>query len=350
MFKSVPVIAMQTAHIATPPHLDGTEADTLMLELVRRYADPERYGDLPRQSFLNAFYDLIDLVNQRTKAEMVTILCRMQRTPRAVAHYLSLEPVEIGGQMLLHSPSLGNLDLLRIAHAGTHQHKALIAERRAAHDCAYEAAASVQIEQADDRVGDRTDNRHADTSAAILKAAARGGRLTASNDAARQTSSSGDHTPRRPLDIGDFRRSLHQAARDEDEAAIVRLLGARFDLSYDVVTRITNDPSGDAFAVLLKSDETPAAEAHRLQILLFDTVGSDTANAIRAMRVYEALTVEECRRSVASWRKPALPSQSDHEPAPRRESHAEAMLDRYGSAANADRPAQVDIEHRRYAF
>ena len=121
---------MQHAKVSNAPHLDSSEADTLMLEVARRYAAPERYGDLSPQQFLNAFYDLIDLVTQRTKAEMSVLLCRSERTPRAVAHYLSLEPIDIGGRMLMHSPSLGNLDLLRIAHAGTHDHKALIAQRR----------------------------------------------------------------------------------------------------------------------------------------------------------------------------------------------------------------------------
>ena len=146
--------------------------------------------------------------------------------------------------------------------------------------------------------------------------------------------------------------AIYRAACDEDDDGVVQALSSRFSLPSTVVDRIMNDQNGDALAVLLKSDETPAAEAHRLQILLFDAIGSSTNNAIRAMRVYETLTVAECRKSVCAWGGRGTDTAPISAPAPneRRDSHAEAMSNRHGSVANADRPAQVEIEHRRYAF
>ncbi len=327
---------MQPAKISTAPHLDSSEADTLMLEVVRRFAAPKRYGEVSPRQFLNAFYDLIDLVAQRTKAEMSAILCRSARTPRAIAHYLSLEPIDIGGQMLMYSPSLGHLDLLRIAHAGTQEHRALIAKRR--------MRDGASVDHAPD----------ANANDAILQAAARGGRLGETKTAAIPARAQTDLPQPTQISAGEFRLAIHQAARNEDEDAIMQLLCDRFGLDRKIVAKVVDDENGDALAVLLKSDETPASEVHRLQILLFHAVGSSTTNATRAMRVYEALTVEECRVSVASWKQIAAErSQSvapANTPAPRRESHAEAMLDRNVPTANADRPAQVEIEHRRYAF
>ncbi len=276
---------MQPAKVSSAPHLDSSEADTLMLEVVKRFAAPERYGEVSQRNFLDAFYDLIDLVTQRTKAEMASLLCKSERTPRAVAHYLSLEPIAVGGRMLMHSPSLGNLDLLRIAHAGTQDHKALIAKRR--------AQDATRVDQATVAI----------TSDAILQAAARGGRLGDTLSAPIRVSAPANVPRHSTLDASAFRHAMYQAARNEDEDGVTQALCDRFGLDRVTVGRVMEDQNGDALAVLLKSDSVPASEAHRLQILLFHAVGSNTANAVRAMRVYDALTVEECSISVASWQR-----------------------------------------------
>lgn len=316
------------------------ECDDCLLVATDRFCAHDTHDRLTRTQFEEAFTLLANRVRAQTLQVIARSLAAEPATPRFVAIALALEAFPIAEPMLHRSTTLGQLDLLRVAHLKGGSHAAAIATRsdvghalertlRAMGDAGVNAAladnpvlapitvtrtpvleaqpeAAVRAEEPAPlpapapAKGVETDQTgeparpvgNARATQALLEAAARGGRLTVERQRP---------APEEPQEA--FAVALEAAVRRGKRGAAMRLLQSRMGLSRETVETVMEDSGGDTLCVAMKAMDVEAAVAGRILLLAFPQIGLSVHNAQRSMRLYKRLTTEGCAAAVAQWPK-----------------------------------------------
>lgn len=116
------------------------KAGKLFVESCERFLGNKEGRTLNGEQLLVAAENLFPHLNSAAKKAASKLLADHPLTPRAIAIWLAMEPIEVGGAMLSRSPVLGQLDLMRIAKTCGNAHARCIAGRP---DCG--AALSRQV-------------------------------------------------------------------------------------------------------------------------------------------------------------------------------------------------------------
>ena len=316
--------------------------DTLFLMACDRFCDDNNDSPLTAQQFSEAFYSLIDDVSLETKQAAARAVANTPHTPRPIALYFAMEPIEIAAPVLARSSVFGQLDLLRILEATGLEHGEIIAERDDLGRTVIERLYSRQDEALDAKleVNDSIGRNHEMKSAnkmfatihgqldlsaktevsdaapapvqsvsksashKLLQAAARGKRLEIEADMPNEAA----------VEIGDkdFGDAVEHAARLGSRQSVGVLLTKFMQLDLNTAFQVLEDKSGDTLAVALKSQKVPPEQTNRILMLTFPQIGLSVHNAERAIRFYNQITVAACEIAVAQWPKAEKPQ---HEPA-----------------------------------
>ncbi|MGI9354060.1 MAG: hypothetical protein ACR2PF_02675 [Rhizobiaceae bacterium] len=110
-------------------HQHEEEPDELMLLATERYCHAEHFDRLTMRQYCEAFEILSPQIKATTLQLVARSLAACPFAPRAVVMALALEPVSISRAILVQSPVLGQLDMLRIIDMGTERHAVMVAER-----------------------------------------------------------------------------------------------------------------------------------------------------------------------------------------------------------------------------
>ena len=321
------------------PAPDKLSKDDLLILAANRFCGDGSHDRLSTDQFKEAFYLLIGSCSETTKKFIAQILAHCAYTPRTIALYFALEPLAISTAVLADSLVLGQLDLLQIIEMKGEDYAQIIAGRPDIGPSVIKrlrefdsesvnvalASNKALINDAEDRSADSlfkeilkndlndasetvaaTDSSDKPTELngseqALLAAAARGGRLDIT-------------TPEVPVhEPFDFGSALEKSARAHSHQGMAVLMQKKMGLAYETAQQILADKSGDTFAVLMRASEVDPAQANRILLLTFPSIGLSAHNAMRAIRFYEQLKPESCRTAVKEWPK-AEPVPVHHQP------------------------------------
>lgn len=336
--------------------------DDLLLLATDRFCAAYRHSRLSTDQFKEAFYLLINEVTAQTKRTMSEVLSKCAYTPRPVALYLSMESMEIATPMLADSTVLGQLDLMQITDSRSKEHVAVIATRpdlgptlvrrlrrvgcdtinkaldenyalldkslKRDADSLFDlidrrtkvtAAVHQEVEDLSDAVlaqASISANVQADpvapatepfsiltnAQASLLEAAARGGRLPEVD-----TKEPEPPQTERGFDMG---AGLERAAQAGSHQAMAVLMQKHSGISLTTAFQVLSDKSGDTLCVFMRAHSIDEAQANRILMLTLPTIGLSVQNAMRSVRFYHQLTIENSKLAVAQWPRTA----AKHEP------------------------------------
>ncbi|MEE9376085.1 MAG: hypothetical protein V3V04_07090 [Rhizobiaceae bacterium] len=293
----------------------------LLLLATNRFCQAEDHNRLSIDQYKEAFYLLIGAVDQQTKQRVSHLVSYCPYTPRAIALYLALENLSVSSPILINSKVLGQLDLMRIVEMKGENHAALIARRddvgtsllqklKSFDDEEIKSVLDANSSQSDgepreevgklfERIAETTrqepKNRSALNSAesALLKAAARGGKLPSQSEKPVPAN----------LPILDFGKTFERAAATRSHQGMVMLMQKQSGLHPKTGHQILADKSGDTLAVFLRALNVDDAQANRIQLLVQPAIGLSVKNASRAIKFYTLLQTDTCILAVDQWPK-----------------------------------------------
>jgi hypothetical protein len=338
-----------------PKRITSHESKDDLLKLAtNRFCDTDSHNRLSLDQFREAFDLLIGQVSAATRQVIARNLAFSPATPRSVALYLALEPLQVSASILMHSRALGQLDLLRIVDRMGLEYARVIASRpdigpsvvkqlsaladadllQALQDngaltgtglSRSAEALFTKIETRDDSEQDHApvapvapvDHQtpqsaplaQSDAEQALLAAAARGGRI----QAPALTTPNVPTAPGLMINPFDFGNAFEKTARSHSLQGMAVLMQKRFGLAFETAQQVLEDKSGDTLAVLLNAADVTPAQANRIQMLTHATIGLSSHNALRAMQFFAQLNPQSSRTAVEQWPK-AKSSGFQHQP------------------------------------
>lgn len=329
--------------------------DELLVLAASRFSDLDTPDRSEITAFQQAFRAVAGLVSSKTLRSVSVSLSRQIFTPRDVALYLAMEPVEVAAPVLRNSRCITQLDMLQIIekrgveHAreiatradlgpsvvrclrrlrdmminqNIDQNPALISEldRRKADRLFNQIEKSVEVRQeiAKNRLREAEEKEAlinifsapplSPAESGLVSAASRGGRLP--ETISRKTKS----PPRESLSNRDFGIAMERSAIAKSRQGMAVLMQKKFQLTLDTCHQVFEDGTGDTLAVLLNAASLSAEQANRILLLTFPTLGLSVQNAMRSVRFYANLVPQSSLNAVNSWPKDELIPAGTHQP------------------------------------
>lgn len=301
-----------------------------------RFCDPNSEKQLTVSQFKEAFLQLIDEVSLETKQAVARAIAHTPHTPRLIVLYFAMEPVSISAPILVHSPILGQLDLLRIVESKKGEHAELISERTDLGRTVIERLYALKDASLDTKLTENAtiatnhENKSAEkmfasihgqldmsavikktehapvaeqtisksASHSLLEAAARGKRLDTETTDGFEASK-----PDKVAKNQDIGEALEHAARLGSRHSVGVLLTKYLGLELNTAFQVLEDKSGDTLTVALKSQHVSAEQCNRIIMLTFPQVGLSVQNAKRSMNFYSSVSQAACEQAVSQWPK-----------------------------------------------
>ncbi len=310
--------------VSPPRRVEVSSHDNLLLMATSRFCSTKNYDRLSIDQYKDAFYLLIEDVGNAAKQKIARFTTNCTFTPRQIALYLALEPIEISAPVLSRSPTLGQLDLVRIIETTGVDHARIIATRpdigpnvekrlRQIEDAEVnealdknfalngktansqlsdkveeEPTKEVVFKQKGLKISVKSSTKTTKAEKKLLEAAARGGKLDQNVVA----------------DLGDetsFADSLEQAARSGNRQIIAESIRSETGLTLETAHQVLSDKSGQTLSVLLSAHDVGSHQTNRILMLAYPEIGLSVGRARETIAFYDRLNSASSRKAVDQW-------------------------------------------------
>ncbi|PLX39047.1 MAG: hypothetical protein C0606_00430 [Hyphomicrobiales bacterium] len=297
------------------------------------YASEDKHTERERRLFQSIVYDLFGTCGSDGKRVLADLVAAHPETPKPVLRLLYREPIDIARQVILRSPQLDELEMLRIANLGG-AHLQTLAERPDLPLLALQA-----IVMADDLgaigalIGNRSVSLEPVPFEKLLQAVTRNHRLgdqlalrpdiagerlveifldlgRAGRErvvAAVEHKLLGASVGRKPIPVttkvsGNGHYPLYKAIYSRDRELLLSLLAQEFDLRRTLVERILDDATGEPIAVLLKASGIPTDRAIAAFSDIIPTLAQSSDKVRSLTRFFDRLSVKAALYLIDQWR------------------------------------------------
>jgi len=284
-----------------------TEQSTL-LESAKAFSHKERPSLQEINIFRELFYTLVAKTSPTDLEVISGVLARLPFTPRPIAMYLAMEPIEIASPFLLFSPVLNDSDLRAISESRPAEYSDIIRRR--------DVVSQTLVEQTDHQEGKRSKEvqkgslklkketpmqpplvkaqpvenveitaKPKDRSSELIALANKGGRLERKKN------------PQPiPLMETDFESTLLALLRNGEHEKFARKLAAKTGLDGQLISDyVALDDIGQLAALYRALDIQPTISA-RLLLLTSQNLGRDGNIFSRIIVMFKQLNVSECQQ------------------------------------------------------
>ncbi|MCF6320985.1 MAG: DUF2336 domain-containing protein [Rhizobiaceae bacterium] len=288
----------------------------LLLESTIQFCNDckHRYSN-ENEIFTKLFYSLIGDTKAATKIKISAHLARNIRTPRPIAYYFAIEPIEIAAPFLLISPVFWERDLLQLVEKLSTPYLAILARRS---DISSRLAQAL-ISRGDKLVCqilsknpvlklnsvklptralsplDHDDTAHSNKSISFSKSGSELLKLAGiNNNLANETQSRSQGQPHATHLMSVFYERILKHARAKQYHALAREIGNKIGMSVVDVEKIVRHENSASLAIFLKGLNVPRSDVSQILLLVNQRTGKNIADFTGSIARYDELSVAEC--------------------------------------------------------